>query len=64
MLRYTHFDKKKNTHINGCKIIYKYTVTVTCAFNILVFFGSVGYVRERDSEWENNKKIIKEWIFY
>ena len=33
------------------------TVTVACAFNILVFFGSVGYVR--DSEWGNKKKNCK-----
>ena len=30
-------------------------VTVARAFNILIFFSSVGYVRERGSEWGNNK---------
>ena len=39
--------------------MYICMVTVAHAFNILVFFGSVGYVRKRDSEWENNKKNYK-----
>ena len=42
---FTHFDQK-NTHITGCKIVYKCTiatvhictVTVAFAFNILLFF--------------------------
>ena len=33
------------------------TVTVPGVFNIFTFFGSVGYVRERGSKWENNKKL-------
>ena len=33
------------------------TVTVVRAFNILIFFDSVGSVRERGSEWGNNKKL-------
>ena len=44
--------------------MHKFTgATVTCtvivaqAFNILVFFDSVGYVRERGNEWGNNKKL-------
>ena len=41
---------------------YMHCYCNTCAFNILIFFGCVGYVR--DSEWGNNKKIVKEWIFY
>ena len=66
VLRYAHFDQK-NTHISECKIVHKcisVTVTVhicmiivTRAFNILVFFGSVGYVRER--EGVVSEEIIK-----
>ena len=46
--------------LNGCKIVHKctnatvivhiYMVTITHAFNILVFFGSVEFVREKGSE--------------
>ena len=59
VLRYTYFDQK-HTHISECKIVQKCIsvtvtvhicmITVTRAFNILVFFGSVGYVRERERE--------------
>jgi len=59
VIHFTHFEQK-NTYINGCKIVHKYTsatvtmhictVTVARAFNILVFFGSVVYVREKGSE--------------
>ena len=55
---FTHFKQKK-THISGCKIMHKYTsvtiimhiftVTVTRAFNILIFFSSVESMRERSS---------------
>ena len=65
VVHFTHF-KQKNSYISGCKIVHKCTsatvtvhictVTVACAFNILVFFGSVGYVR--DSEWGNKKKKL------
>ena len=55
IVHFTHFEPKK-THISGGKIMHKCTnaivtmhictVTVTRAFNLLVFFGSVGFVRE------------------
>ena len=55
-----HIFSIKNTHISGCKIMHKCTnaivtvhictVIVARAFNILVFFGSVGFVRERGCE--------------
>ena len=38
--------KRMNILLNRCVC----TVTVTRAFNILVFLVSVGFVRERDSE--------------
>ena len=38
-------------------IVHICTVTVAHVFNILVFLGSVGFVRERGSEWGNNKKL-------
>ena len=66
VVHFTHFEQKK-TYISGCKIVHKCTsaainmhictVTIACAFNILVVFGSVGSVRERGSEWGNNKKL-------
>ena len=66
VVHFTYFEQK-HTHISGCKIVYKCTsvtvtvyictVTVARAFNILVFFGSVRFVRERGSEWGNNKKL-------
>ena len=47
VVHFTRFEQR-NTHINGCKIVYKCTsatvtvhicmITVTRAFNILVFF--------------------------
>ena len=42
---------------NATVFVHICTVTVARAFNILVFFGSVGFVRERGNEWENNKKL-------
>ena len=61
---YTFWEKKKLTSV-GVKLcikcisvtvtVYICTVTITRAFNILVFFLSVGSVRERNSEWGNKK---------
>ena len=44
-------------------IVHIYIVVVVRAFNILVFFDSVGYVRENGSEWGNNKKLQKNEYF-
>ena len=40
-------------------IVYIYTVTVAHAFNIVVFVGSVGFVRERGVVSEEIIKIYK-----
>ena len=40
-------------------IVYIYTVAVAHAFNILVFVGSVGFVRERGVVSEEIIKIYK-----
>ena len=55
-----HILTQKNIYISGCKILYICIsaiatvhiciVTVARAFNILVFFSSVGYVRERGTK--------------
>ena len=44
-------------------IVHICIVAVVRAFNILVFFDSVGYVRENGSEWGNNKKLQKNEYF-
>ena len=46
--------------ISATVTVYICTVTVARAFNILVFFLSVGSVRERSSEWGNKKQFVKE----
>ena len=40
LIDFTH-SEQKNTHISGCKIMHIYTVTVACAFGILIISDSL-----------------------